>query len=167
MTEATASTTDPVSVAVDAAEHQHAAPSALLPADAAAKLVRVIKVAFPHNAFPDGPYERTAEHIIATAAASPYQTAQLGQGLVSLDSLRDKPFAELDAAEALAVLEQIQHTPFFQLVRSTTVVFMYSDREVWKVVGYEGESSHLGGYVDRGFDDLDWLPDPRIEEMSA
>ncbi|MBC7372986.1 MAG: hypothetical protein H7323_03235, partial [Frankiales bacterium] len=109
----------------------------------------------------------TAEHIIATAAASAFQTAQLGQGLVSLDALRDRPFAELAAAEQLAVLEQVQHTPFFQLVRSTTVVFMYSDRDVWQVLGYEGESSDQGGYVDRGFDDLDWLPDPRIEELSA
>lgn len=48
-----------------------------------------------------------------------------------------------------------------------TVVFTYSDREVWTVLGCEGESSDKGGYVDRGFDDLDWLPDPRIEEMSA
>ena len=159
--------TDPVSVAVEADGHDHDLPSPLLPDDAQERLVRVVKAAFPHKAFPDGPYERTAAHIIVTAAASPYQTAQLGQGLVSLDSLRDRPFADLDAAEQLAVLEQVQNTPFFQLVRSTTVVFMYSDREVWTVLGYEGESSHLGGYVDRGFDDLDWLPDPRIEEMSS
>ena len=159
--------TDPVSVAVEAAGHDHDPPSPLLPHDAQERLVRVVKAAFPHKAFPDGPYERTAAHIIVTAAGSPYQTAQLGQGLLSLDALRDRPFAELDAAQQLSVLTQVQHTPFFQLVRSTTVVFMYSDRDVWAVLGYEGESSHLGGYVDRGFDDLDWRPDPRIEEMSA
>ena len=159
--------TDPVSAAIEADGHVHEAQSSLLPDDAAARLVRVLKVAFPHRAFPDGPYERTAEHIIVTAGANPFQTAQLGQGLIALDTLRGKPFAELDDAEALALLEQVQDTPFFQLVRSTTVVFMYSDRDVWKVLGYEGESSDKGGYVDRGFDDLDWLPDPRIEEMSA
>ncbi len=159
--------TDPVSASLEAAEHHHDAPSSLLPADAVARLIRVIKVAFPHRGIPDGPYARTAEHIIVTAATSPFQTAQLGQGLVSLDALRDRPFADLDPEQALAVLQEVQHTPFFQLVRSTTVVFMYSDREVWAVLGYEGESSDKGGYVDRGFDDLDWLPDPRIEEMSA
>ena len=151
----------------DSDGHVHDAPSTLLPDDAAARLVRVLKVAFPHRAFPDGPYERTAEHIIVTASANPFQTAQLGQGLIALDTLRGKPFAELDSAEALSLLEQVQDTPFFQLVRSTTVVFMYSDRDVWQVLGYEGESSDKGGYVDRGFNDLDWLPDPRIEEMSA
>ena len=159
--------TDPVSVAVEADGHDHDAPSPLLPDDAQERLVQVIRAAFPHKAFPDGPYEKTAAHIIVTAAASPFQTAQLGQGLVSLDALRGKPFAELDAAERLSVLEQVQHTAFFQLVRSTTVVFMYSDRDVWEVLGYEGESSDQGGYLHRGFDDLDWLPDPRIEEMSS
>lgn len=159
--------TDPVSASLEAAEHHHGAPSSLLPDDAAARLVRVIKVAFPHRGFPDAAYQRAADHIISTVADSPFQTAQVGQGLLSLDALRDQPFAALDQEEALAVLQQIEHTPFFQLVRSTTVVFMYSDRDVWAVLGYEGESSDKGGYVDRGFDDLDWLPDPRIEEMSA
>lgn len=145
----------------------HVAPSPLLPDDATDRLVQVLKVAFPHRAFPDGPYRRTAEHIIATVSGNAFQTAQLGQGLRGLDSVRDRPFADLDAADALAVLEGIAHTPFFALVRSTTVVFMYSDREVWGVLGYEGESSDKGGYVDRGFDDLDWLPEPRVEEVDA
>ena len=159
--------TDPVSASLEAAGPTHDAASGLMPPDALARLVRVIRVAFPHRNFPDGPYQRTAEHIIETAATDPYQTAQLGQGLLSLDALRDRPFADLGPEEALAVLQQVERTPFFQLVRSTTVVFMYSDREVWSVLGYEGESSDQGGYVNRGFDDLDWLPDPRIEEMSS
>ena len=159
--------TDPVSASVEAAEQPPAAPSPLLPDDAAERLVRVLKVAFPHSRFPDGPYVRTAEHIVATVSGNAFQTAQLGQGLLALDAVRDRPFADLPADEALAVLEGIAATPFFQLVRSTTVVFMYSDREVWQVLGYEGESYDQGGYLHRGFDDLDWLPDPRIEELTS
>ena len=52
----------------------------------------------------------------------------------------------------------------------SAVVTLYSDPEVWELLGYEGPSYDKGGYVDRGFDDLDWLPDPRIEheeEMSS
>jgi hypothetical protein len=159
--------TDPVSASVEAASRPHVPPSPLLPDDAQSRLVRVIKAAFPHRAFPDGPYERTAEHIIVTVSGNALQTAQLGQGLLSLDALRDRPFAELGADEQLEVLRSIERTPFFQLVRSTTVTTMYSDREVWQVLGYEGESSDQGGYLHRGFDDLDWLPTPRIEELSA
>jgi len=40
------------------------------------------------------------------------------------------------------------------------VRFLYDDVEVWQAFGYEGASAHLGGYVNRGFNDLDWLPDP-------
>ena len=32
------------------------------------------------------------------------------------------------------------------------------------VLGYEGASFDKGGYINRGFNDLDWLPEPRIEE---
>ncbi len=159
--------TDPVSASVEASERPHVAPSPLLPDDAQQRLVRVIRAAFPHRGWPDGPYERTAEHIIVTVSGNAFQTAQLGQGLVSLDAVTDRPFADLSPQEALAVLEQVQGTPFFALVRSTTVAFMYSDREVWQLLGYEGESSDQGGYLHRGFDDLDWLPEPRIEELSA
>jgi hypothetical protein len=159
--------TDPVSASIEAASRPHVPPSHLLPDDAHPRLVRVIRAAFPHRAFPDGPYERTAEHIIVTVSGNAFQTAQLGQGLLSLDALRERPFADLTPEEQLSVLQSIEHTPFFQLVRSTTVTFMYSDREVWQVLGYEGESSDQGGYLHRGFDDLDWLPDPRVEELSA
>ena len=52
----------------------------------------------------------------------------------------------------------------FQHVRSTSVVTLYNDQEVWGLLGYEGSSFEKGGYINRGFNDLDWLPEPRIEE---
>ena len=98
--------TDPVSASLEAAEHHHHAPSSLLPDDAVTRLVGVIKVAFPHRGIPDGPYLRTAEHIIVTVSGNAFQTAQLGQGLLGLDAVRQTPFADLEPAEALAVLER-------------------------------------------------------------
>ena len=52
---------------------------------------------------------------------------------------------------------------FFGFIRRTTVLHLYDDHEVWEALGYEGESFSKGGYLHRGFDDLDWLPDPPIE----
>jgi hypothetical protein len=49
---------------------------------------------------------------------------------------------------------------FFELVRTTAVVEVYTDRETWDLLGYEGPSFAKGGYIERGFDDLDWLPEP-------
>ena len=34
---------------------------------------------------------------------------------------------------------------------------LYNQKEVWPIFGYEGESSSKGGYINRGFNDIDWL----------
>lgn len=73
-----------------------------------------------------------------------------------------RPFVELSADEQLAALKEIEGSEFFDLVRSTAVVEVYSDRRTWELVGYEGPSFEKGGYIDRGFNDLDWLPDPEV-----
>ena len=55
-------------------------------------------------------------------------------------------------------------TEFFEHVRGTSTVTLYNDKETWDLLGYEGYSYDKGGYIKRGFNDLDWLPEPRIEE---
>lgn len=129
-----------------------------------ALLARVVRVAFPHANFPDGAYLRTADAIFAAANGTPAQKLSFAAALHDLDQ---GGFAKLDDAAALAHLKTIEDTPFFRLTRGTTVVTLYDDPEVWTVLGYEGPSVDKGGYVNRGFDDLDWLPTPRIEEYEA
>ena len=46
---------------------------------------------------------------------------------------------------------------FVQKVRGGLMTGLYNNKEVWPVFGYEGESASKGGYIDRGFNDLDWL----------
>ena len=53
---------------------------------------------------------------------------------------------------------------FFSSVHGTGLVALYNNHDVWELLGYEGPSYDKGGYIDRGFNDLDWLPEPRIEE---
>ncbi|TIM17407.1 MAG: gluconate 2-dehydrogenase subunit 3 family protein, partial [Mesorhizobium sp.] len=48
-------------------------------------------------------------------------------------------------------------TPFFQAIRGGLVVSLYNQKEVWPIFGYEGESYSKGGYIARGFDDIEWL----------
>ena len=137
--------------------------STLLSARDRQTLVNVVYAAFPHSTFPRGPYERAADVVIEQAGKDPRFLAQLIQGLVDLDAQRDAPFAELDVDTAAAVLRGADETPFLTAIVDSAVVTLYSDPEVWELLGYEGPSYDKGGYVDRGFDDLDWLPDPRIE----
>lgn len=124
-----------------------------------ATLIRVLRVAYPHPSFPDGPYERTAT-IIENADTDDL----IATGLAALDDAAGGDFTALDEAAATAALERIATSPFFRFVHATTVVSLYDDHEVWELLGYEGASFDRGGYVERGFDDLDWLPAPRIDE---
>jgi hypothetical protein len=134
---------------------------------ARAALVRLLRVAYPHSRFPDGPYERTADEIIGQLDASLWHRLALTQGLESLDAAAGGDFAGLDDDAALALLRGIESAEFFAFVRSVAVVSLYNDHETWQLLGYEGPSYEKGGYIDRGFDDLDWLPSPRVEEYDG
>ncbi|BBG04754.1 MULTISPECIES: hypothetical protein [Pseudonocardia] len=135
----------------------------LLSDDQRRLLVDLLRAAFPHDTFPMGPYERAAQAVVDAAAANPRLQAQLLQGLDDLDRQREVPFSRLDPDIAAVVLRGIADTPFFTGIVDVAVVALYDDHEVWDVLGYEGASYDKGGYIDRGFNDLDWLPDPRIE----
>jgi hypothetical protein len=129
-------------------------------------LTRMVRVMFPHDRFPDDPYERTAAAIIEAATHDVRLRAQLEQGLRDLDVAGGAPFERLSEKQALDVLREMSSTVFFEAVRAKTILTLYNDPEVWRLLGWEGESYGKGGYLERGFDDLDWLPDPRIEEAS-
>lgn len=135
--------------------------------EATEALIALIKAAFPHETVPDAAYRRTAETVRAAAEDTTWMRVKLAQGLDSLQGLAEGRFTELTAQEALPLLLRVQHTTFFGFVRQTAVVTLYEDEEVWEALGYEGPSVDKGGYIDRGFDDLDWLPDPRIEEYDG
>jgi hypothetical protein len=127
-------------------------------------LVRLLRVAYPHERFPDGPYEHTAAAIEDAARANAADDRALTSGLAGLDRAAGGDFLGLDDAAAEALLRDRADEYFFRRIRSTAVVALYDQAEVWDLLGYEGPSFDQGGYLHRGFDDLDWLPHPRIEE---
>lgn len=135
--------------------------------EARTTLIALIKAAFPHERVPDAAYERAADTVQKEADESAWMRSKLAQGLDSLQGLADGRFHELTPQQAHMVLLRIQHTTFFGFIRQTVVVNLYEDEAVWEALGYEGPSFDKGGYIDRGFDDLDWLPDPRIEEYDG
>lgn len=127
-------------------------------------LVRLLRAAYPHATFPDGPYERTADTILAGVEDDLWHRVALESGLTSL---ADAGFLEATDEAAEAQLRAIADTEFFAHVRGVAVVTLYDDHEVWELLGYEGASFDQGGYLHRGFNDLDWLPDPRVEEYDG
>lgn len=127
-------------------------------------LIRMIRVMFPHKRFPDGPYERTADAILKAAGTTPASKIEFA---TALGELTASGFANLDDKAAFEKLKGMEGSNFFKLVKGTTVTTLYDDPEVWQVLGYEGASFDKGGYINRGFNDLTWLPEPRIEEYAG
>lgn len=128
-------------------------------------LVRLLRAAFPHQNFPDGPYERVADKILSSIEEDLYHQLVLEQGLATLEQAGLDGTQDDEVAEKL--LQELAATEFFTFVCGIAIVSLYDDHEVWELLGYEGGSFDKGGYIDRGFDDLDWLPTPRIEEYDG
>jgi len=120
--------------------------TAALSEETAQAIVRAARAMYPHDALPDDVYRRVADKLAESAASDADAAKTVEDGAAALGAGGD--------------LSRIEGTPFFELVRSTAVVEVYSDQRTWELLGYEGPSFDRGGYLERGFNDLDWLPDP-------
>lgn len=136
-------------------------PRPSLDEDRMATLSRLLRGMYPHDQFPDGPYRRCAEVVRDDAQTD------LVAGLARLDELAGAPFKDVDEASLRRLVDDLGRDDFIVAVHSVAVNTLYDDHEVWEILGYEGSSFEKGGYINRGFDDLDWLPEPRITEYEG
>ena len=124
----------------------------------AATLVAMARHLFPHDALGDQYYAAAVGALDEQAAADPKLAAQLVEGVAQLDEAMGIPFTQLSAGNQLTVIEGIEGTPFFNSVRAATLAALYTNDTVARAFGFEGSSVEYGGYLNRGFDDLGWLP---------
>ena len=134
-------------------------PDAPLDPRSAETLTAMARVLYPHDSLDDAFYRRVVDIVGANADAA--GRALLAEGVAALDAAG--AFVALAEKEKLAVLRAIEGTPFFEAMRAATARHLYDDRALWARFGYEGASSHLGGYVERGFDDIDWISEADAE----
>ena len=55
------------------------------------------------------------------------------------------------------ILRSLEDNDFFQQIRGGLVTGLYNQKAVWPLFGYEGESFSKGGYLEHGFNDINWL----------
>ena len=127
-----------------------------LTGDEAAMLVRMARATYPHAMLDDAIYGKVVHSLDEKAAADPALLRSLQEGAATLKS---KKFDTLDEAGQDAVLKEIEPSKPFQTVRGECITGIYNNPDVWKVLGYEGPSAEQGGYIHRGFNDIDWLKD--------
>ena len=126
-------------------------------------LVKVARDIYPHDMLVDSYYIAAIKPWDAKAAKDPAVKALLEDGVRRLDQdAQDKhkvAYVQVPwEADRVVLLQGIEQTDFFKKVRSDLVVSLYNQEEVWPKFGYEGSSAEHGGYIKRGFNDIDWLP---------
>ncbi len=119
-------------------------------------LLRLCRLLYPHDRLHDGYYASCVASLDVKAAADASLADQLREGVVKLGG---EAFLALPEQAQNSTLQALENEPFFQAVRGHMVVALYTDSKVWAELGYEGPSFPYGGYLERGFDDIDWLPD--------
>ncbi len=122
-----------------------------------ATLLQMARDIYPHDRVPDQFYA-----VAVKGYDSEEQKALVAEGIAAVDAAA----AAMGHASYLAagweedrvkILQSIEATPFFQTVRSGLVTGLYNQKDVWPIFGYQGESFSQGGYIERGFNDIDWL----------
>lgn len=133
------------------------APVALTP-EAMATLITLARDIYPHDQVPDRFYAVAVKDHDAKAAEDPAHRELIAGGLADLDARAGGAYRALPwEADRIAILQAVETTPFFQTVRGGLITGLYNQAELWPIFGYEGESYSQGGYIGRGFDDIEWL----------
>jgi hypothetical protein len=127
-----------------------------------ATLVQMARDIYPHDRVADKYYAIAVKSHDGKAADDADYRAMIEDGVAGLNTLAAAYGAKSYLAtgweaDRVAILREIEDSEFFQAIRGGLVVGLYNQKEIWPVFGYEGESYSKGGYLNRGFDDIDWL----------
>ena len=125
-----------------------------------ATLLKALRVIYPHDVLADRYYALVVAALDQDAKANAETAGLLKDGIAGLDQAYPMPFVDLSEGNQLRALEALQDSDFFQTIRFKVIAVLYNSPLVWQAFGYEGGSFDEGGYVERGFDDLGWLPQP-------
>lgn len=145
--------------AVISPEHAWGLETSALKPETMATLIQMARDIYPHDQLADKYYAIVVKAHDEQAGKDPTHKDLMEKGVADLNvKAGEDGYTGLGWEEQrVAVLKQIETTPFFQAVRGGLVVGLYNQKEIWPVFGYEGESYSKGGYIHRGFDDIEWL----------
>jgi hypothetical protein len=126
-------------------------------------LLAFARTLFPHDFLADSFYGVVVNGIDEKAGASADTHKMVSDGVAQVERLARKnfdnqSFAQLTEKNRVRILKTVEKSPFFGFMYGETLGGLYGNPEIWKIFGYEGSSVEHGGYLERGFDDISWLP---------
>lgn len=132
-----------------------------LTAEESRTLVKFTRDLFPHDRLDDSFYGKAVAPLQDEASKDATARKLLSDGVAQLNSATSasgKAYADVaDESVRVAAIKKIEGGAFFAKVYNGTMTPLYNQPELWAKFGYEGPSSAQGGYLHRGFDDIDWL----------
>jgi hypothetical protein len=126
-------------------------------------LLRMARDIYPHDFLGDSYYIAAVRPWEVKATKDPALKTLITDGVSRLDQeANDRhkvPYVQVPwESDRVVLLQRIEPSAFFQKIRGDLIVSLYNQKEVWPKFGYEGSSAEHGGYIKRGFADIDWLP---------
>ena len=120
-------------------------------------LAQVSRLLFPHDALPQSIYLEVVRAIDADMARDENIRTLVSGAARTFNAKTTGDWSEAGNREQVKVLESMQGTKLFKYLHSRSIDSLYQNRQVWDLLGYQGSSVEHGGYLHRGFDNIDWL----------
>jgi len=121
-------------------------------------LAHFARLLFPHQRLADEVYAGVMGDILRSFAADPASADLLDTAQAALDAQQETSWFDLDEADQVTAICNIQGEAYFATIVGAVRSAFYNDPAVWRRIDYPGSSKEFGGYKDRGFDDIEWLP---------
>ena len=111
---------------------------------------------FPFNALDPSLYVQVAQRMLDMNSPA------VAQGVAMLrENTRNQPWLGVDEAQRTDLLALLERSAFFTTMRATAIEVLFRDPAVFELLGYGGSAIEKGGYINRGFADITWLPEGR------
>ena len=148
-----------MSIGPDAAWAQDA--KTLSPATMAT-LARMARDIYPHDRLADVYYIKAVAGYDAKASQDAAFRKMVESGIAQLDASAQQrhksPYLVVAwESDRVVLLQGASQGALFKKLQGDLLVSLYNNKEVWPKFGYEGSSADKGGYINRGFSDIDWL----------
>jgi hypothetical protein len=122
----------------------------------AKEMLAMTRQLFPHDKLGDEYYWVVVESIDKEMAGSSELATRIRDGLAQLNKAAGGDFTAVDADKQVEAMKKLEGTPFFSDMLNKTQFYFYNNKTVWPKFGYDGSSWEKGGYINRGFNDVEW-----------
>lgn len=121
-------------------------------------LAIMVHVLLPHDFLTDADYLSFAIRIDGRLGTDPALRQLIADGIAQMNAMSEDSWLDASVDDKLAAMEALQEEAFFGQLLNAAIDTLYQDPAVYRRLGYEGSAIEFGGYLNRGFDNIDWLP---------